>query len=488
LSPAARAFVEKAKRLCIGGEWRAGAAAPYPVVDPSSSERIGEISVASDQDVADAVQAARDALPGWKKTNPSQREDHLRRLSQLLKANAEELAELESLDVGKPVAYATFVDIPLAVEVMGYSAGLATKLTGSTLNPSMNLLPDQKFLAYTRQEPIGVVAAIVPWNFPLLIAIMKIAPAVAAGCTVVVKPPEDASLTVLRLAELAVDAGFPPGVINVVTGAGATGRALVNHPGVDMVAFTGSNRTGAEIAQTMAKTIRPAILELGGKSPVVIMDDAVIESAAETAAAAILFNSGQDCTAGSRLLVQEKVFDQVLDKVVAAMRRIRIGAPLNKDSEMGPLVSERQLHRVLDYISSGKADGAELITGGGRFGDAGYYVEPTLFIKAPLHAKIVREEIFGPVLVAQPFKDLEEAIQLANGTDFGLGASFWSTNPVSIQHAAESIESGTVWVNTHGAMDPSIPFGGYKRSGIGRELGELSVRNYTQMKSIVVRC
>jgi acyl-CoA reductase-like NAD-dependent aldehyde dehydrogenase len=255
-----------------------------------------------------------------------------------------------------------------------------------------------------------------------------------------------------------------------------------------MVAFTGSTTTGTEIALAAAKTIRPAILELGGKSPVVVMSDANLDWASETAAAAILFNTGQDCTAGSRLLVQESAFNEVVDKVVAAMRKIRIAAPLSRESEMGPLISERQFKRVLGYISSGVQEGAEVITGGGRHGDAGFYVQPTLFAKPAARARIVREEIFGPVLVAQSFKDLDEAMELANGTDYGLGASFWSTNPASIQHAAETIEAGTVWINTHGALDPSIPFGGFKRSGIGRELGEVSLLNYTQTKSVVMRC
>jgi phenylacetaldehyde dehydrogenase len=302
-----------------------------------------------------------------------------------------------------------------------------------------------------------------------------------------VKPAEDASMAILRMAELAVEAGFPEGVINIVTGGGATGRALVNNLGIDMVAFTGSTTTGAEIAQSCAKSIRPAILELGGKSPVIVMNDANLDWATETAAAAILFNTGQDCTAGSRLLVQEKVFNEVIERVATAMRKIRIAAPLSKQSEMGPLISERQFKRVLGYISSGVTEGAEVVTGGGRHGDAGFYVQPTLFVNPAARAKIVREEIFGPVLVAQRFKDLDEAMELANGTDYGLGASFWSTNPTSIQHAVETIEAGTVWINTHGALDPAIPFGGFKRSGIGRELGEVSLRNYTQTKSVVMR-
>lgn len=490
LSIATREFVEKPKRMFVGGEWiDAGNAEQFPIVDPSSGQRIGDIPIASEREVSEAVFAARNAFEGWRKTSPSQREEPLRRLGMLLKAHDEEFAQLESLDVGKPISHASFLDVPLSIEVINYTAGLATKLSGDALNPSMNLFPGQKFLAYTRQEPAGVVAAIIPWNFPLLVAVMKLAPAVAAGCTVVVKPAEDASMAVLRLAELTVEAGFPKGVINVVTGDGpTTGRALINNLGVDMIAFTGSTTTGVEIARAAASGIRSTILELGGKSPVVIMQDAEIGPAAETAASAILFNTGQDCTAGSRLLVHQKVYDEVLDKVVAAMKKIRISAPLRPETEMGPLISEKQLRRVLGYISAGVADGAEVVIGGKRLGDAGFYVEPTVFVNARGDSKIVREEIFGPVLVAQRFGDVDEAIKLANATDYGLGASFWSTNPGAIQYATERIESGTVWVNTHGALDPAIPFGGYKRSGIGRELGEISIRNYTQTKSIVMRC
>lgn len=487
LSRAARSFVDKPKRMFFGGAWQAASGEKYPIIDPSNGKPIGELDVASEREIAEAVHAARSALPGWKTTPASRREVLLRSLATLLTTHADELAELESLDVGKPITHAAYLDVPLSIEVVNYSAGLATKMGGVVLNPSMNLLPGQKFMAYTRQEPVGVVAAIVPWNFPLLVAVMKLAPAVAAGCTVVVKPAEDASMAILRMAELAVEAGFPEGVINIVTGAAATGRALVNNLGIDMVAFTGSTTTGAEIAQSCAKSIRPVILELGGKSPVIVMNDANLDWATETAAAAILFNTGQDCTAGSRLLVQEKVFNEVIDRVATAMRKIRIAAPLSKQSEMGPLISERQFKRVLGYISSGVTEGAEVITGGGRHGDAGFYVQPTLFVNPAARAKIVREEIFGPVLVAQRFKDLDEAMELANGTDYGLGASFWSTSPTSIQHAVETIEAGTVWVNTHGALDPSIPFGGFKRSGIGRELGEVSLRNYTQTKSVVMR-
>lgn len=489
LSRATRAFIEKPKQLFIDGEWISPSGCRrYPVIDPSSANRIGDICIAAESEVKEAVSAARQALRTWASTPASRREELLRLLAAILKANEAEFAELESVDVGKPIVHSSFLDVPLAIEVVNYTAGETTKLSGEVLNPSMNLFPGQRFSAYTRREPIGVVAAIIPWNFPLLVAVMKLAPALAAGCTVVIKPAEDASLSVLRLAELISEAGFPKGVVNVITGDGpTTGRALIHHPGVDMIAFTGSTTTGTEIAKAAGDGIRSTLLELGGKSPVVIMEDAEIGPAAETAASAILFNTGQDCTAGSRLLAHEKIFDEVLEKIVAVMRKIRICAPLDKKSEMGPLISERQFKRVLNYISSGVEEGAEILTGGNRYGEVGFYVEPTLFVNAAPNSKIVREEIFGPVLVAQRFADLDEAISLANDTDYGLGASFWSRNAVYIQHAAERIESGTVWINTHGALDPAIPFGGYKKSGIGREFGGVSVTNYTQTKSVVIR-
>jgi len=489
LSRATRAFIDKEKRLFIDGEWgsdRGGG--KFPIVDPSSEEQLGEICIATKGEVDRAVDSARQAFAGWRSAPPDQREQLLRRLADLLNANATELAQLESVDVGKPIAHSSFVDVPLSVEVLNYTAGLATKLSGHMLNPSMKLLPGQRFVAYTRQEPRGVVAAIIPWNFPLLVAVMKVAPALAAGCTVVLKPAEDASMASLRLAELAVEAGFPRGVINVVTGDGpTTGRALINNPNVDMIAFTGSTATGTEIGHAAAEGIRERILELGGKSPVVVMADANLDWAAETAAAAILFNTGQDCTAGSRLLIQRPVFDQVLDKVAQLMRKVRIGAPLDKGSEMGPLISKKQFDRVMGYMTKGVQDGAELLIGGNRHGTKGFYVEPTVFINAPSKSRIVCEEIFGPVLVVQSFDDLDEALKIANDTHYGLGASFWSTSPTWIQQAAETIESGTVWVNTHGALDPCIPFGGYKRSGLGREFGEMSIRNFTQTKSVVMR-
>jgi len=488
LSSATRAFIDKEKELFIDGEWSSGGVGKFPITDPSSGEPLGDICIATKAEVDRAVDAARKAFEGWRAAPPDRREELLRRLAELVKANEVEFAELESVDVGKPIAHSSFLDVPLSIEVLNYTAGLATKLSGQMLNPSMKLFPGQRFVAYTRQEPRGVVAAIIPWNFPLLVAVMKVAPALAAGCTVVLKPAEDASMTSLRLAELTVETGFPNGVINVVTGDGpTTGRALINNPSVDMIAFTGSTSTGTEIGRAAAEGIRDRILELGGKSPVVVMADANLDLAAETAAAAILFNTGQDCTAGSRLLVQRQVFDKVLDKVVQLMRKVRIAAPLDKEAEMGPLISQRQFDRVMGYITSGVQEGAELLMGGKRHGETGFYVEPTVFINARPKARIVCEEIFGPVLVVQSFDDLDEALEIANDTHYGLGASFWSTNPAWIQQAAEKIESGTVWVNTHGALDPCIPFGGYKRSGLGREFGEISIRNFTQTKSVVMR-
>ncbi len=457
------------------------------VVDPAT-EMI--IATAPDSDVADvdfAVSTARSAFEDstWSRLRPADRERLLYRLSTLIEDHADELSALETLQSGKLQGIARMVDVGSGAEFVRYMAGWATKLEGQTLDNSIPMPPGSKYFTYTRREPVGVVAAIVPWNFPLAIALWKIAPALATGCTVVLKPSEETPLTALRLAELAIEAGFPPGVLNVVCGRGSTvGAALVQHPGVNKISFTGSTAVGKSIGHSALDNMARFTLELGGKSPMIVMEDADVDAAIQGAAMGIFFNQGQVCTAGSRLYVHRKLFDKVVNGLVYAAEGLKIGSGFDPSAQLGPVVSMRQFVRVMSYIATAKDEGAVALTGASRALDAGYFVKPTVFVDVNPNMRIVKEEVFGPVIVAMPFDDVEDAIRQANDTPFGLAASIWSQNNSLIHRTVPRLKAGMVWVNTHNMLDNNLPLGGYKQSGYGRDLGRDAVESYTELKSV----
>jgi phenylacetaldehyde dehydrogenase len=410
----------------------------------------------------------------------------LLKLADLVEGSADELAELESLDNGKLLRWAKG-DIQAVVEFFRYMAGWATKITGRTLEVSAGA-PGTEWQAFTLRQPVGVVGMIIPWNFPLALAASKLGPALATGCTCVLKPAEQTPLTALRLGDLIQDAGYPAGVVNIVTGYGPTaGGSLAAHPGVDKVSFTGSTTVGKSISRTAADTMKRVSLELGGKSPVIITADADLDQAISGAAMAIFFNQGQVCTAGSRLFVESPVFDKVVDGISGIAKSMRLGAGRDPRSEMGPLVSQVQLERVLEFIDKGRHEGGFVMTGGARHGDRGYFVEPTVFTKCDPDSTLVQEEIFGPVLVASPYKSVEDVAVAANNTRYGLAASIWSNNLSLVHKLAKCIKAGTVWVNCHNMMDANMPFGGFKQSGIGREMSQDVVEEFTECKSVLIK-
>ena len=485
-----RAFLASARKMLIDGAWvESTGGATLDVINPADGELLARVPSAEERDVDLAVQAARRAFDdsAWSRMKPTDRERLLLRVADLIEANARELAEIESLDNGKPVTVAQGLDVSMAAQCFRYMAGWATKIEGSTLDASIPYSPSNDFFGYTRKEPVGVVGAIIPWNFPLLMASWKLAPALATGCTVVLKPAEDTPLSALRLAMLIEEAGIEKGVVNVVTGLGRTaGAALARHPGIDKIAFTGSTPTGKAIGHAALDNMTRMSLELGGKSPVIVLPDVDIDKAAEGVANAIFFNSGQVCTAGSRVYVHDKVFDRVMERVATIARSLPMGPGLDASTQIGPLVSARQMERVLGYIEAGRDEGARAIAGGARKEGAGFFVKPTVLVDTDHSMKVVREEIFGPVLVAMPFNDIDSVVAKANDTPYGLGASIWSNDLSAIHKLVPRIKAGTVWVNCHSLLDNAMPFGGFKQSGFGRELGRAAIDMYTETKSVLI--
>jgi acyl-CoA reductase-like NAD-dependent aldehyde dehydrogenase len=485
LSPAAREFVDAGpKRLLIGGEpAEAADGRTFETIDPATGEAICEVALGGPEDAERAAAAARAALDGpLRKINAAKRSGLMNALAELIKANGDELAELESLDNGKPLGAAKG-DMAATVNHLRYYAGWPTKIEGETIPVSA-----RDVLCYTVREPVGVCAQIVPWNFPLLMAIWKVAPALAAGCAIVLKPAEQTPLTALRLGELALEAGFPEGTLNVLTGDGTTGAALVDEPGVDKVAFTGSTAVGREIGAKCGRSLKRVTLELGGKSPNIILPDADLDRAIKGSYEGIYFNSGQACNAGSRLFVQSELFDEVIERLAGYAREAKVGPGLDPETQLGPLVSQEQFDRVRGYIDSGVAEGAELVAGGAPEGNGGgYFVSPTLFVGVEDSMRIAREEIFGPVLVAMPFDDLDEVARRANDTEYGLAAGVWTRDISNAHKLAGLLQAGNVYVNTWGGGDPAAPFGGYKASGIGREKGHINLDAYLETKTVWVQ-
>lgn len=470
--------------LFINNEWRpASTGARFPVVNPATEEVIAEVAEASPDDVDAAVKAARDCFESdaWRSLSARQRGALLYRAADLLEERLEEMSRLETLHNGKPL-FESRIDVEMTIETLRYYAGWADKITGRTIPV------DGPFFTYTLREPVGVVGAIVPWNFPLNLASWKFAPALAAGCTVVLKPASETPLTALAMAEIMQQAGFPPGAFNVVCGGGSTvGAQLVRHPGVDKIAFTGSTAVGKEIMREAAGTVKRVTLELGGKSPNIIFADADLKAAVRGAHNGIFYGKGEVCAAGSRLLVERSVHDQVVEELAERARKLVPGDPLDRNTRLGPVVSKKQQEIVLGYIEAGKKE-AKLIAGGNpaKVNGRGYYVEATIFDDARPGMKIVDEEIFGPVLAVLTFDDLEEGIELANRTMYGLAAGIWTRDIQKAHRVARAIKAGTVWVNTYNFYDAAAPFGGYKQSGFGRELGREALEAYTEVKTVWV--
>ncbi|MES1044625.1 aldehyde dehydrogenase family protein [Heyndrickxia sp. FSL K6-6286] len=475
-------FLQGKKKLYINGEFvESVSGKTFDTPNPATGEVLATVYEAGAEDIDRAVKAARAAFDQgkWSKMSAAARGRLMYKLADLMEENKEALAQLETLDNGKPINETMNADVPLAIEHMRYYAGWTNKITGQTIPVS------GPFFNYTRHEAVGVVGQIIPWNFPLLMAMWKMGAALATGCTIVLKPAEQTPLSALFLAELAEEAGFPAGVINIVPGFGETaGQPLVDHPLVDKIAFTGSTVVGKSIMERAAKTLKRVTLELGGKSPNIILPDADLRKAIPGALNGVMFNQGQVCCAGSRVFIQKKSYDNVVADMVSHAKSIKQGFGLDSETQMGPLVSTEQQSRVLNYIEKGINEGAELLTGGGKPREEGYFVEPTIFADVNDEMTIAKEEIFGPVIAALPFDDLDEVINRANNSEYGLAAGLWTRDVANAHYIANKLRAGTVWVNCYNVFDAASPFGGYKQSGIGREMGSYALNNYTEVKSV----
>ncbi|MGA8149956.1 MAG: aldehyde dehydrogenase family protein [Terriglobales bacterium] len=471
-------------QLLINGEWTSGAAR-FDSINPATGEVLAQVVDASPEDVDRAVSAARRALEDrtgpWRKMSASERGRIIWRLADLVEKNIEELAEIETLDNGKPISESRNIDMPMVVDVLRYFAGLATKIQGETVNTV------ETAFTYTLREPVGVVGLIIPWNFPLLLASYKVGPALACGNTVVLKPAEQTPLSTLRFGELAIEAGVPAGVLNILTGGPETGKAMVRHPGIDKIAFTGSTAVGREIMRGAADGLKRVTLELGGKSPNIVFADSEIDEAVKGAINGIFYGKGEVCNAGSRLFVESKVQDEFMEKLVARAKRLQPGDPLDPKTRMGSIVSQEQMQTVLGYIEAGKREGAKLIAGGNRVsldGSQGFFIEPTIFGGVNNNMKIAQEEIFGPVLATLSFDDVDQAVDLANRNPYGLAAAVWTRDVKKAHNVSRQLKAGTVWINTYGLLNAALPFGGYKNSGFGRELGMHAIEHYTELKMV----
>jgi aldehyde dehydrogenase (NAD+) len=473
-------------KLLINGKWvDSTSGKTFPTINPSTGDVITQVAESDTADVDKAVAAARAAFDKgpWRKMNASQRGRLMNKLADLVEKYADELAQLEALDNGKPAHVARAADVNLTMACYRYYAGWADKIQGKTIPVN------GRYFCYTKHEPVGVVGQIIPWNFPLLMQAWKLGPALAAGCTVVMKPAEQTPLTALRIGELIMEAGFPEGVVNILPGYGPTaGAAIARHFDVDKVAFTGSTEVGHLIMKAAAETnLKRVTLELGGKSPNIVFADANMDEAIEGSHQALFFNQGQCCCAGSRLFVEEKCYDQFVEKSVARAKKRTVGNPFDKSTEQGPQVDQDQFDKVMGYIDSGKQEKANLATGGKRVGDKGYFIEPTVFTDVRDDMKIAREEIFGPVMTILKFKDMSEVIERANKTMYGLAAAVWTKDITKAHAIADGVRAGTVWVNCFDVFDAAAPFGGFKQSGIGRELGEYSLSNYSEIKTVTIK-
>ena len=480
---ATKARVEPGK-LLIDGQWVEGSKT-FETGNPATGEVLTHVAEASASDVDKAVSAARKAFEdrsgAWRKMSASERGRLIWKISDLVEKNLDELAELETLDNGKPIFESRYVDIPMVIDVLRYYAGWATKIHGETINTFENSF------TYTLREPVGVVGLIVPWNFPLLIASWKLGPALACGNTIVLKPAEQTPLSAIRFGQLAVEAGLPAGVLNILTGGPEVGKAIVRHPGIDKIAFTGSTSVGKEIMRGAADSLKRITLELGGKSPNIVFADSDLDNAVKGAITGIFYGKGECCNAGSRLFVQNKVKDEFLEKLIARATKMQPADPLDPKTRLGAIVSQEQMQNVLGYIEAGKKEGAQIVAGGNRAsvnGDKGFFLEPTIFTGVNNNMKIAQEEIFGPVLATLSFDDVDEVIDLANKNPYGLAAAVWTRDIAKANQISRRLRAGLIWINTYGLMDTAVPFGGFKNSGFGRELGMHAIEHYTELKSV----
>ncbi|PRS35414.1 betaine-aldehyde dehydrogenase [Bacillus sp. RJGP41] len=475
-------FLTGPKKLYINGQFVESASKKtFSTPNPATGQKLADVYEADKEDIDLAVKAARKAFDEgpWSRMSAAARSRLMYKLADLMEENKTELAQLETLDNGKPISETTNADIPLAIEHMRYFAGWSTKIVGQTIPVSGN------YFNYTKHEAVGVVGQIIPWNFPLLMAMWKLGAALATGCTVILKPAEQTPLSALYLAELLAEAGFPDGVVNIVPGFGETaGQALVDHPQVNKIAFTGSTEVGKLIMRSASYSLKRVTLELGGKSPNIILPDADFSKAIPGALNGVMFNQGQVCCAGSRVYIQKKHYDNVVADMASHAKNIKQGIGLDPSTQIGPLVSEEQQNRVMGYIEKGKNEGAEVLVGGNKLGEQGYFVSPTIFAGVEEDMTIAKEEIFGPVIAAMPFEDLDDVINRANASEYGLAAGLWTSDIANAHYVAGKLRAGTVWVNCYNAFDAASPFGGYKQSGIGREMGSYALDNYSEVKSV----